>query len=87
MKLPEGITTVPYIDKQTGELRVHVQYSKEYINSVVLRILDERIARAEMALPLCKHTKRKHRLNKLLIALKEARKRYNNELIELEGDT
>ena len=80
MRLPEGITTVPYIDKQTGELRVHVQYSREYINSVVLGILDERIARAKIALPLCKHTKRKHRLTKLLSALEQGRVRLDDTL-------
>lgn len=87
MRLPEGITTVRYIDEQTGELQVHIQYSKEYLDSVVLGILDERIARAKVALPLCKHTKRKHQLTKLLSALEQGRVRFDNTLPErLEGD-
>ncbi|MCT6925390.1 hypothetical protein [Metasolibacillus sp.] len=53
----------------------------------IINAFDERIARTEMALSICKHTKRRHQLNKFLTAIQKARERYNNELIELEGDT
>lgn len=80
MRLPEGVTTVPYIDKKTGELKVHIQYSKEYINSIAIGILDERITRAKLALSLCKHTKRKHRLTKLLQTLEHVRETFEDDL-------
>ncbi|MED3800196.1 hypothetical protein P4604_22795 [Lysinibacillus capsici] len=51
----------------------------------VISILDERIKRAEIALPLCKHTKRKHRLSKLLTAAKQLKQQYITELKEIEN--
>lgn len=69
--LPEGMTIELAINKKTKELCWHVSCSEEYIKRTMLSILEKRIERAEIALPLCKHTKRKHRLTKLLIAMKQ----------------
>lgn len=80
MNLPEGITIEMCIHNRTDELSYEVSFTKSYINSIVLGILDERIARARIALPLCKHSKRKHRLTKLLSTLEQGRVRFDDTL-------
>lgn len=84
--LPEGMTVKLTVNKETKTLCYHVHFSQEYIKRSMLNILDERIVSAEIALPLCKHTKRKHRLTKLLIAMREVRERYINELDDNDKD-
>jgi|GEM_PF-3086644 len=83
--LPEGMRIELAINKKTKGLCWHVSCSEEYIKRTMLSILEERIERTEIALPLCKHTKRKHRLTKLLSAMKHVRQQCIAELNELEG--
>lgn len=78
--LPEGMTIELAINKKTKELCWHVSCSEEYIKRTMLSILEKRIERAEIALPLCRHTKRKHRLTKLLIAMKRLKQQCITEL-------
>lgn len=85
--LPDGMTIEFARHNKTDALYYHVTFTRDYIVRQALVMLDERITRAEIALPICKHTKRKHRLNKLLMMMREVRERFNNELMELEGDT
>lgn len=53
-----------------------VTVTPEQVRQSVLVILDERIKRADIALPMCKHTKRKHRLLKLIAVMKKIRDDY-----------
>lgn len=82
--LPEGMTAELAINNKTKELCWHICYSEEYFKRSVISILDERIVRAEIALPLCRHTKRKHRLTKLLNVMKQMKEQYIDELNKLE---
>lgn len=68
-------------------MNMTVRLTPEQIKQAVLKVLDERIIRATNALPLCKHTKRKHRLIKLLKALEEAREQFGEDSLptRLEG--
>lgn len=78
--LPQGMTIELAINEKTKKLCWRVSCSEEYIKRTMLSILEERIERAETALPLCKHTKRKHRLTKLLTAMKQLEQRCKTEL-------
>lgn len=81
--LPEGMTIELAINKKTKELCWLVSCSEEYVKQTMLSILEERIERAEIALPLCKHTKRKQRLTKLLNAMKHLKQQCINELVAI----
>lgn len=84
--LPEGMKIELAFNNRTRKWCWYVSYSQEYIKQSMLNILDERIKRAEIALQLCKHSKRKHRLTKLLKAMREVRKRYIDELNGIDKD-
>lgn len=38
----------------------------EMVSKSLIKICDERIARLQIAIPLCKHSKRKHKAKKML---------------------
>ncbi|MFL1998364.1 hypothetical protein VYF65_004164 [Lysinibacillus irui] len=84
--LPEGMTIELAINKKTKELCWHISCSEEYIKRTMVSILEDRIERAEIALPLCKHTKRQYRLTKLLNAMKHLKQQCISELNVLEGN-
>lgn len=84
--LPDGMTIEFARHIKTDALYYHVTFTRDYIVRQALIILDERIARAEIALPLCKHTKRKHRLTKQLNAMKHVKQQCIAESNELEGN-
>lgn len=88
VNLPDGLTIDLAINNRTSELVWQVGMSEEYITRVVLSVLDERIKRAEIALKVCRHTKRKHRLTKLYNALVKFRKEQSIKLQQSthEGD-
>ena len=88
VNLPDGLTIDLAINNRTSELVWQVGMSEEYITRVVLSVLDERIKRAEVALKVCRHTKRKHRLTKLYNALVKFHKEQSIKLQQLthEGD-
>ncbi|MEA0556065.1 hypothetical protein U1P98_18595 [Lysinibacillus irui] len=84
--LPEGMKIELAFNDRTKRWYWHVSCSEEYIKRSMLKIIDERIKRAEIALPLCKHTKRKHHLSKLLKAMREVRERYIGEFNNIDKD-
>ena len=84
--LPNGVTVELAKNKRTGELCWDVTFTQEYIMQTTLNILNERIERAEVALKVCKHTKRKHRLTKLYDALIKFRDEQQEKLNNLVND-
>lgn len=83
--LPTGTTIELAKHNKSGKLLYYVTFPREYIIRQVLNMLKKRITQAEISLTYCNHTKRKHRLKKLITAMKAVKERYNNELIELES--
>ncbi|SFN13861.1 hypothetical protein SAMN05421832_11642 [Psychrobacillus psychrodurans] len=81
--MPDGMSVDLAINKRTGKLVYQISYTEEYMTRTMLSILDERIARAEIALKICKHTKRKHQLTKLYVRLIEIRNEQQNKLNDL----
>ena len=55
------------------EITVNLSY--EMISKSLIKICDERIARLQIAIPLCKHTKRKYKAKKMLAILEHIRDR------------
>lgn len=84
--LPEGMMIELAINNRTRKLCWSIKFTEEYIKRSMLSILDERIERAEIAMTLCKHTKRKHRLTKLLAAMKQVKERCIDELNKIDKD-
>lgn len=77
MRLPEGLSVDMCINNRTGELFYHVTATKEYIESVAINILDQRIERAKLAIRCGKHTKRIAHTRKLLNALEDCREHFD----------
>jgi len=55
------------------EITVNLSY--EMVSKSMIKICDERIARLQIAIPLCKHTKRKYKAMKMMAILEHIRDR------------
>lgn len=86
MRLPDGLTVNLAINNHNGELVYCVEWTEKYVTQKVLAVLNQRIDRAILALKVCKHTKRKHRLTKLYNTLIKFRDEYQVKLNNLIND-
>ena len=83
MGLPDGLTINLAIHNRSGNMVWLVEMTEEYLTRSVISVLEERIKRAEVALKVCKHTKRKHRLTKLYKAMVEFHQEQTAKLQQL----
>lgn len=74
------------MSNKTEQFMWQVEFSEQYIIKMILAILDERIKRAEVALKIIRHSKRKAVLIKLHRALVQFHKEQTERLSVMDDE-